>query len=146
MTRTCSRRWGRILLLAAGLLAAAACGSGLPRTHPVKGRVVFKDGDGKLLQGATVEFKSVTDPDISAEGEVQADGTFTIRSTSKDGRTTVEGAVAGEHRVRVIPPNPLEEQGRRLIDPRLQQFETSGLKVKVPGDEEVVLEVYRPRR
>ena len=36
--------------------------------------------------------------------------------------------------------------GRRLIDPRFQDFKTSGLKVQVPSDGEIVIEVHRPRR
>ncbi|HXG10328.1 MAG TPA: hypothetical protein VNK04_11235 [Gemmataceae bacterium] len=102
--------WAVMGLAVTVLVALVGCGSGeLSGVHPAKGRVVYKDGDIKLLQGAVVELESVSNPEVAAEGEVQADGTFSISTTSKDGSRTVKGALPGEHRVRIIPPNPKEE-------------------------------------
>jgi len=129
-----------VVLLLWGL---TGCGAGGPETYPVEGSVVFKDGDVSRLVGGRVEFQSVDDPDVLASADIEEGGSFSP-VTLKDGRET-PGLLEGTHRVCVLPPED-EEEGRPIIDRRFQDFETSGLQYTAPGDEELVIEVTRPRR
>jgi hypothetical protein len=88
----------RGFVLALTLLAAPAltgCGTGIPETYPVTGKVVHSNG--KPVTYGRVEFQSTTDPQLRATGGIQTDGTFTL-TTSLRGKS-VPGAVAGEHKV-----------------------------------------------
>jgi hypothetical protein len=86
---------GTVLLLAGG----PGCGSGIPKTYPVKGKVVWKGG--KPVDDGRIEFQSLSEPDLKAVGEIESDGTFSL-TTFKEGKTR-EGAVAGQHKVVVEP-------------------------------------------
>jgi hypothetical protein len=81
------------------LLAIIGCGPTIPRTYPVKGKVVWKGG--KPVNDGRIEFRSLADEELKAIGEIERDGTFTL-VTHKGGRTRA-GAVAGQHRVVVEP-------------------------------------------
>src|SRR5262245_34303698 len=98
------------LALGAALLLAGVpgCGSGIPKTFPVKGRVVWKGG--KPVDDGRIEFRSLSEPDLTAVGEIGSDGTFTL-TTFKEGKTR-EGAVAGQHKVIVEPDVP---DGQRAL-------------------------------
>jgi len=85
-----------VALLFAGL---PGCGSGIPKTYPVKGRVVWKGG--KPVTYGRIEFQSVSQPTLTAVGRIESDGAFSL-TTHKDGKTR-PGAVAGQHRVLVEP-------------------------------------------
>lgn len=139
---SCSRSWWVLLLV-----FLAGCGSS---TYPVEGRVVFK-GDGQPLRGGSVEFEPI-DPDgrASAWGAVDEEGRFRL-TTFQPG----DGAIAGEHRVLVMPPSPSpEELGRMatprsslVLDERYTSYETSGLRFTVTRDaskNKFQLEVERP--
>src|SRR5262245_48305197 len=128
-------RAGRWLVLLAALLAALGCGG--RRLYPVRGKVTFPDG--QPLSGGQVVFESVDDPTMSARGEIQSDGTFRM-GTFKDS----DGVLAGRHRVLVVPPlGPNPDKPVRVIDPRFQSFDTSGLEYTAP-DEEFNITVERP--
>jgi hypothetical protein len=107
-------------LLAAALLAGAAgCGSKDPELSPVRGTVSYK---GVPLGGGTVVF--IPDPDRGGSGpialaEIQADGTFVLKTDDKP------GAAPGWHRVTVAASPPAGEGGTRL-PPRFSDPELSG--------------------
>src|SRR5262245_62032328 len=121
--RSCRRLVATLAVL--GLAVSGCSRSGLPATNAVKGKVIYKGGDIRVLAGGMVEFELVSDPTIAAGGEIEADGSFTLRTWSVDGRSSSEGAAAGEHRVRVEPPRPREEESKRLIDAKYRAFDSS---------------------
>jgi hypothetical protein len=90
------------LSLAAALLGALGCGgSGRepPKTYPVSGKVVFKDGT--PMTGGLVEFRSAVEQEHAAFGRIGSDGTFTLETLFDNQK--YPGAVAGKHRVTVTP-------------------------------------------
>src|SRR5262245_20836831 len=101
--------------LALALLSLVGCGGRGP--YPVEGKIVVKGNafPVKNLEGYLVMFQSETEPVVSANGTVQADGTFRMGMYKMD-----DGAVAGKHRVALTPP--LEEEGKprpkKLFDAR----------------------------
>lgn len=124
-----------VVAVLGGILLAAGCGrSGLPPTQAVKGKVIYKGGDVRDLEGGTIEFQLISDPYVIAGGEIKADGTFSLSTWSKDGRTEATGAAAGEHKVRVNPPSPDEAESHRLIDAKYRKFDTSGIRITLPKD------------
>lgn len=135
----CRRRpWFTCLMAAMACAAGAGCQPGYsgPPTVPVKGRVAFVDGgEIKALHDrqCAVVFNSVDEPEVLAYGEIEQDGTFTL-ATVKD-RKSRPGAVAGMHRVRL----QLDDGTEQFVAARFGKFETSGLTVKVPSDEEIVI-------
>jgi hypothetical protein len=126
--------------------AVCGCGSSAPTVFPVYGKIVFeKGGDLKKLAGATVEFESVADSKIHAYGTIKEDGSFAM--TTRVGDVAQLGAVAGEHKIRILfevqhdtddykpPPPP--------IHPRFTSFKDSKLTCTVPLSGELVLKVSR---
>jgi hypothetical protein len=113
-------------LLAA--LVTAGCGSGGPPVYPVTGVVQFRGG--KPLAAGLVEFAPV-DGGPAARGRLNADGTFTL---STDDRP---GAVAGKHRVAVLPMvvadgAPASHRHKAVVvHPKHARFESSGLTATV---------------
>jgi hypothetical protein len=100
-----SREWsrGRAVLAyvaswaAMSLLGPAGCGGSGPYTgslYPVKGRVLLADGT--PLAGGAVQFIP-TRGGLPASGKIAADGTFSLKSKSRD------GAAPGEYKVRIEP-------------------------------------------
>ena len=71
----------------------------LPTTHPVHGKVVWKDGT--PLKGGAIQFQSEADPSVSASGVIEDDGSFTLSSFKAGIRAA--GAVAGPNRILIIP-------------------------------------------
>jgi hypothetical protein len=124
-------------------LIVGCSSSKIPPTQTASGKVLYKGGDVKSLQDGTVEFQLVSDPTVIAAGQIQADGTFSLQTWSTDGAVTSSGVAAGEHKVRVVPPNPREEGSRHLIAPQYQNFETSGIRVTIPTD---VIEITVDRK
>jgi hypothetical protein len=124
------------------VVVLAGCDSGPepPATHPVQGKIVFERGGNihELYdhQGA-IEFESVDQPGVHAYGEIQEDGSFTL-STVKDD-LGFAGAVPGTHRGRLN----LDEEIRHLVAPKFLRFETSGITLTVPSQEEVVVKIWR---
>src|SRR6516165_5975462 len=94
--------------LALVLLAAAGCSGGPATPYPVKGTVVFEDGQpAKELAGYAVSFTPPAGGGLpSSYGHIEQDATFVL-SCKKDS----DGAVAGQHRVVISPPDPSEGGG-----------------------------------
>ena len=83
------------------LLELAGCGGPGPYTgslYPVTGQVLLADG--KPLAGGAVQFIP-TQGGLPASGKIEADGTFTLKSKTR------EGAAPGEYKVRVEPSSEL---------------------------------------
>jgi len=84
-------------------VAVAGCqpdAAPLPKTYPVSGKVVLENG--QPLRSGMVMFQSAADPSVTTTGVIQSDGSFSL-TTLRDGQRA-DGAVAGQHRVTVIPP------------------------------------------
>ena len=138
----CPVMW--LLCAAAGAALLSGCGSG---THPVHGKVVFKDTEAAAteLAGYVVALESV-DGKVSASGVVKPDGTFEV-GTHKPG----DGAVPGKHRAALNPPmthelieGPEAKPPAPLIPDKYGTFGTSGLEITVErSGQEVVLQVER---
>lgn len=124
-------------LLAAGLaFVALAPGCGYePKTYPVKGKVVSKGG--KPWSGGTVTFQSVDTPGLSATGDIQKDGTFTLRThyvSDNKGRTK-PGAVAGTHDVLLDPLGGQTDRASALIVPTRYRVSTGENDITVEAEE-----------
>jgi hypothetical protein len=120
--------------LATGLLVTVGCGSGLPATFAVKGKVVWKGG--KPVEDGRIEFQSLSHADLKAVGEIEQDGSFTL-TTHKDGRTR-QGAVAGEHRVLVEPDVGDDERPLLIVLPKPHVVE--------PRANDIQIVIEKPRR
>ncbi|MCA9246694.1 MAG: hypothetical protein KDA42_06250 [Planctomycetales bacterium] len=99
------RRWQLIHELALGTLIATVvigCGRPAPKTEtfPVVGKVLLPNGE--PLAGGAIEFHCQEGARLNAFGEIAADGTFSLNTVVEG--TRVAGAVAGEHRVTIVPP------------------------------------------
>jgi len=83
------------------LLLLAGCGPAEPATYPVEG---IAEVNGKATEAFTVEFSSQAPETkgVSATGKVDAKGKFTL-TTMVNGKEK-PGAVAGPHKVVVVPP------------------------------------------
>jgi hypothetical protein len=82
-----------------GLCTAAGCGKKLPankEVYPVRGKVLL---NGEPVKLGIVELEPV-DPEegVDARGLIQADGTFTVGTYSKN---MTDGAVPGEYKVKI---------------------------------------------
>ena len=93
-------RWPALAALA--LFAVGGCKTSMmmPKTYPVKGTVVYKDG--QPLEGGQVQFEPIVATAITTAGDIKQDGTFSVRSRSE--QTTVNGAPSGVYRVTILPP------------------------------------------
>jgi hypothetical protein len=85
-----------------GLLLTLGCGKNvkLPPTNPTRGKVVFRQGG--HLTGGSILFVSQDNPSVSASSKIGEDGTFELRSFIAGDEAP--GAIAGSHRVTIIPP------------------------------------------
>lgn len=140
MAHVPTERWRWMNAALAGvLLGAVGCGGG---RFPVEGRVTFKDG--KPLTGGKVIFEATGEGrNLSARGDIQADGTYRMGTESDN-----DGVPPGHYRVLVTPPLPknLERRGKPPIDLRFSKFETSGLEFTVTtGPNRFPIEVERPQ-
>ena len=75
----------------------AGCGDGGRLHYPVQGIVKFKKDDSVATFGL-IEFRSESEPIVTARGSIQKDGTFLLTTGNRT------GAVAGWHTVVVIQP------------------------------------------
>jgi hypothetical protein len=98
----------RGLPFALALLAVAGCSSDPRMPYPVKGVIIYENGQpAKELAGYSVSFMPASGEGLpSSFGNVEGDGTFVL-SCKKKG----DGAVAGKHHVVVSPPEPEDEEG-----------------------------------
>jgi hypothetical protein len=106
-----SPRSGIVLVSAASLALTLLdpAGRGRPgpysgSLYPVKGQVLLADG--KPLTGGTVHFIP-KERGLPAAGRIEADGTFSLKSKTR------EGAAPGEYKVRIEPGSEwLVKKGR----------------------------------
>lgn len=111
---------------------AAGCGNPDPVLHPAGGTVKFA---GAAATGFTVEFSSqaAATRGITASGTVGPDGRFSLRTRIRG--TPRDGAVAGPHRVVVVPPSPATHPGPVAAVPmRYADYVSSGLKAEVVAE------------
>jgi hypothetical protein len=111
-----------------------------PKTVPVRGKVVFtKGGDAKALfnRQGRIELESVEQPGIRAAGAIEEDGSFSVATVTAEGSSP--GAIAGNHRVRL----DLDDQAQRLVAPQFLDFVKSGLKITIPSDKPIEVQVWR---
>jgi hypothetical protein len=81
------------LLTGVAILLSTGCGSQVPKTYPVQGRVVTENG--KPIEMGSVEFRSEgKESRIIARGKIKPDGSFSLSTFGND-----DGAVAGKHDV-----------------------------------------------
>lgn len=135
-----------VVILAAGLAAAAGCGDSGPKLVPVEGRVTL---EGKPVQEMLINFQPVgTNPGTGAHAMTDMDGRFTL-SDMRGG----DGAYAGEYKVSFYPALGRKKEGDPSTDvvtdgsksglPRLYlDADRSPLRVTIPeggGTADVVL-------
>jgi hypothetical protein len=84
------------------LVFGVGCGGGKEyQFHPAHGRVLGKDG--KPLAGGRIQMYLPDDPNFLVEGDVQNDGSFTLRTHVVKPEKTAQGAPEGEYRVSITP-------------------------------------------
>lgn len=116
-------------------LALGGCGGS--NTFAVTGKVSFEDGS--PVPGGMIVFHPAESKDEkthSADGTINADGTFKLR-TFKPG----DGAFVGNYKVTVIdPPSGGDDEDKRpplVVDPKFAKPETSGLTFQVKAEANV---------
>jgi hypothetical protein len=124
------------------VLGVAGCGSG---RYSVTGRVVFEEDGQPLDEGIVICEMTDGQKTVLARGSLARDGSFRL-GTERPG----DGARPGKYRVLVVPRGltqaELSAQGR-IIDPKFEKFETSGLALDVkPGRNELNIMVTRPKK
>lgn len=141
----------RAVLGAALLVPACGCGRDEgPKAHPVRGKVVVKNGEVQKLAGGVVRLQSVADPKLIGVGEIQEDGSFGI-GAFVDGKP-LSGLPEGEYRARVEPrgadtqegDTPVPKKGDPL--PKYLKYETSGLKYTINSGENTITVEVEVRR
>jgi hypothetical protein len=93
---------GSALFAAILLGPLVGCGSDLPPTYPVTGKVVFKNG--KAVNDGRIQFQATFDPELVATGDIAPDGSFSL-TTFKRGKQR-PGAAEGQHKVTVELERP----------------------------------------
>lgn len=136
-------RSAAVIWLCVCLFGAAGCSSdpALPKTYPLRGKVVFKGG--APLTGGSISFESTTgEPAWRAGGAIGPDGTFSEVSTLGPNGQELKGIVEGEHRVKVDFGRGGEDAPKIAVPRRYLDFEKSGLIVRVPApNNEVTIEL-----
>ena len=98
-----------VALLLPGPLLVSGCQpqGDLPPTHPVSGKVVYKDGT--PMKGGVIQFGPVSDESsILVSGEIDENGGFTLYTT-KDKQKKM-GAAEGQYEITIVPPQGGEHQ------------------------------------
>jgi hypothetical protein len=133
------------LALALAVLAMAGCSSDPDKPYPVRGVILFEDGQpAKELAGGSVTFTPIPQEEGRrlSSGSIEEDGTF-ILSCKKEG----DGAVAGKHRAVIEPPEregedddaPRRRPLKAILDPK-----TAVQEVTVePKSNQITLKVKR---
>jgi hypothetical protein len=139
---TLSSRRGLVLVLAG--LATAGCSSDPNKPYPVRGVIVFEDGQpAQELAGGSVTFAPLPAAGrMISSGTIAADGTFVL-SCKQEG----DGAVAGKHRMVIEPPEREGEAGdapRRRPLKAIIDLQTAVQEVTVePKSNQITLQVKR---
>jgi hypothetical protein len=112
------------------LVSIVGCGSGMPKTYPAKGKVVFKGG--KPATDGKIQFQSTDDPHVKALGDIDEDGSFSL--TTYVGDKHKEGAPAGPYSVVI----ELERPTRVVALPKTYVVE--------PRENDFTIAIEKPRR
>jgi hypothetical protein len=112
------------------LVGIVGCGSGMPKTYPVKGKVVFKGG--KPVTDGRIQFQRPADAQIKALGDIDQDGSFSL--TTYVGAKKVPGAPVGPYSVVV----ELERPTKVVALPSTFTVE--------PRENDFTIAIERPRR
>jgi hypothetical protein len=132
-------------LVAALALLSAGCRREIP-TYPVRGKVVYKDGEA-VRGGLLIWFESLAPPHHRSRARVDEKGEFVLSFIAAG-----SGAPEGEHRIgfEAEPPYPeptAEAALGKKMPPRYLEYRTSGLKQNiVRGENEFVIKVDRPSK
>lgn len=118
--------------LVASLAGAAGCSEGKAPTYQVTGTVKLPDGT--PLDGGRILFRPEGETVHAAKGDIRSDGSFELSTFG-----LADGAVAGTHKVMVLPPvpegfmdEPRATPGTTLaIDMSYQNLRTSPLEYTV---------------
>lgn len=142
---------GQVCCLLVFLLSITACSSSKAPTYDVTGTVKLPDGT--PLAGGRILFRPDGETVYAGRGEIREDGTFELSTFGAS-----DGAVAGTHKVMVLPPTPegaMDDVRKRTanalqIDLSYQSLRTTPLEYKVePGGEnhfDIVVEPLKTRR
>jgi hypothetical protein len=139
------RQWGarlaRTVALAVAAAGLAGCGSG---TYPVRGHLVYEDGQPVTeLAGFTVTFTS-TSVGKSSIGEIQEDGSFRLTTLSPN-----DGAFPGEYKVILTQPHREPERPEKrnpVVDLAYENPEKTNLTATVePKANEFTFKLRRLR-
>ena len=132
----------RMTLAAALALFLAGCGSDLPKTYPVSGRITLSGADASQLAGHHVEVVSASDPDNRASGVIAPDGAFKLETLHAG--AILSGVREGTYQVRILRAEE-DDDGNKLRKPpvadRYLQFQKSGLTLSVPAQTDLMLEI-----
>jgi hypothetical protein len=118
MAKTCPIRYGTAAwpaLAALALIGLGGCNTSatmMPKTYPVKGTIVYKDG--QPLEGGQVEFQPIVKSSVTVTGDIKYDGTFTVRS--RNDAATVPGAPSGIYRINILPPATASPTDQAVVD------------------------------
>jgi hypothetical protein len=130
----------RLLLPAFLLLFIVGCGG----RYPVKGRVVYEDGE-PVPAGTVIGEATVNGKPVGVQGNINPDGTFEW-GTDKAG----DGAVPGHYRILIMPvalgDSELAEGKRPAVGSKYSKYDTSGITFDVTtGKNELNIKVERPK-
>jgi hypothetical protein len=110
-------QWTAVLTLLAFVASAlAGCGGSekeSPPTYQATGTVLAADG--LPVPGGMIEFRSTEGKPVSAIGQIQPDGSFSLSTLVAS--TKVPGAVAGHHQVIVMPSPPDTGDIQPIVQP-----------------------------
>jgi hypothetical protein len=137
LVRAAMHCWVVTMLVA----TATGCATNEKQTYPTKGKLVWEDGgNAKQLAGGMVVFQSDQEQ-ISAKGAIDDTGSFVLGTFALD-----DGAVAGPHKVVIIPPasETGDYNSREIVDRRYERVETTDLAVTIEAQPNDVVLKLRP--
>ena len=145
ISQTISGRCGLTLVAMLLTLPLGGCRDQSVPIYQAQGVVVWSDGQpaGELVGGiVSLCIAEEGKHRISPHGEIQSDGTFTLRTPGRG-----EGAPAGKYSAVVMPLKDFTISGAPavpLMDSQFENHQASGLEVVVePGDNQITLKVKR---
>ena len=134
----------RVLVPVLVALTTAGCSSDPDKPYPVRGAIVFEDGQpARELAGGSVTFAPTPEAGrMISSGSIADDATFVL-SCKKEG----DGAVAGKHRMVIEPPEREGDAGdapRRRPLKAIIDLHTAVQEITVePRSNEITLTVKR---